>query len=116
MTDVRQKTTIGNRFRFLIRGLGLVGGLAAVVGLVLTASVYPPFDAWTRSAFEPALKGDAGRFNQVAVGLFLGGVALVLLALVFELLGILSQVTGRRTAAGSATAAQTALAVEAFIL
>ena len=100
----------------MIRGLGLLGGLSAVVGLVLTAAVYPPFDSWTRSAFEPAVKGEAETFNQVAVCMLLGGVALVLIALLFELLGILSQVTGRRTAAGSATAIQTALAIAAFVL
>jgi hypothetical protein len=116
MTDVRQKTTIGNRFRFLVRGLGLVGFLSAVIGLVLTAAVYPPFEGWTRATFEPAVKGEAGPFNQVAVVMFLGGLALVLLALVVELIGMLPQVTGRRTVAGTATAAQTALAVAAFVL
>src|SRR5205823_6356926 len=51
-----------------------------------------------------------------AVGLLLGGLALVALALVVELVGLLSQVTGRRTAAGGATFARTVLAVAAFVL
>lgn len=107
---------MGNRFRFLIRGLALLGGLSAVVGLVLTAAAYPPFDGWTRPAFESALKGETGSFNRVAVALLLGGILLVVIGLAVELLGLLSQVTGRRTAAGSATFAQTALAVAAFVL
>ena len=41
MADARQRTTLGNVFRFSIRGLGLSGLLAAAVGGVLLASEMP---------------------------------------------------------------------------
>src|SRR5437588_73152 len=114
MADTRQRTTWGIRFRFLIRAIGLLGVLAASVGAVLAASVYPSPQQWTletaRAAFEG---GDA--FAHAAV-LTLGiGLAAVALLIVIELLSALFLAASRRTAAGTTELVATAAAIALLI-
>src|SRR4051812_49103661 len=68
MADVRQRTTFGNRFRFLVRVLGLTAVLAAVAGAVVLSTFLPdlsglPRDAayqTVRDTAEAARAGDLG--------------------------------------------------------
>lgn len=137
MADVRQRTTLGNRFRFLMRFLGLTGLLAAVVGAVLLSTTPAELPAPPDLAGKPAAEwaeagwgwvsasaqwlwetaqGGKDPVTQVAAGVLLGGLAAVALWAVTELLGGLFLVTGRRTAVGLNAYLQIALAVALLVL
>ena len=62
MADVRQRTTWGIRFRFLVRVLGLVGMFAAAVGAVLPASAYPLWNSGTLGRLRTPRHERRGRF------------------------------------------------------
>ncbi|OWK38569.1 hypothetical protein [Fimbriiglobus ruber] len=126
--DVRQRTTWGNRFRFCARVLGLTGALAAPVGWVLAGEPAPTLTAWVTGSPPPVAAwgqeligwvgslgervADGGPMDAAHVGviLLLVGGAVVLLALLEELLGGLFRVTGRKTAVNTNAAVQMALA------
>jgi uncharacterized membrane protein len=108
MSDTRQRTTWGSRFRFLVRAIGLTGTAAVVVGVVLAVPTFPPVDlsAWAGWESLPdvlrnATEGACGELGRVAAWLIAGGTAAVAVALVVEVLGALLLGVGRRTAAGT---------------
>src|SRR6476659_8404023 len=113
MTDTRQRTTIGNRFRFLARFLGLTGLLAVPAGWLLAAGALPTVSDWTGDALRAALdatlplaEGSRGLLVQIGTIALLGGAAAILLWLVVELLSGLFLVTGRKTDVGTNAAVQ----------
>lgn len=118
-TDVRQRTTLGNRFRFLIRGLGVLAVLAVAAGAVATAAtdLQDPgnWDARVKLV-QSSVQGESDTFTQVAVCLLAGGAAVVALWAVVELVSGLFLVTGKRTAIGTNAVVQTALAIALLIL
>lgn len=123
MTDARQRTTFGNRFRFLVRFLGLTGLLAVPAGWLLAAGALPTIPDWDaaslRSAFDatiPLAEGARGLAVQVGTIALLAGVAAILLWLVVELLGGLFLVAGRKTAVGTNAALQIALAAVLLVI
>ena len=104
MADARQRTTLGNVFRFSIRGLGLSGLLAAAVGGVLLASEMPALGPvgsveggarklWAH--FDAAINGGLGDAAKTASWIVGIGAIAVLLWIAVELLGALTLVTGR---------------------
>jgi hypothetical protein len=120
MADARQRTTLGNMFRFAIRALGLTGLVAAAIGGVLLASESPnlgPVDSIGSGAsavwrhFQSTLSGEHGEAGKYASWILGAGAAAVLLWGAVELLGALTLVTGRRTAVGANGWLQTGLAV-----
>jgi hypothetical protein len=137
MADVRHRTTAGNRFRFLVRFLGLTGVLAAAVGgtLLATAGAAPP--EWNGASDpSPVARATAGwhwlaaagrwlvelatagpdTATKAAAGLLLGGLAAVALWVLVELIGTLFLVTGRRTAVGTNAYLQIALAAALLVV
>src|SRR5438105_6836899 len=137
MADVRQRTTLGNLFRFLVRVLGLTGLVAAAGGAVLLSTAPTDLPGWAAPASHSPAEwataagnwaADAGRwlwdtaqagpdrFTQVAAAVLLGGLAAVALWLLVELLGALFLVTGRRTAVGVNTYLQVALAAALLVV
>ena len=114
MADTRQRKTIGLRFRFLIRALGLLGLLAAAVGAVLIASAFPNPDDWSHDNFRHALHGANGDFAMKAAMVLTFGVGAVLLMLVVELLGGLFLAASRRTAAEAAATVSILAAIALF--
>ena len=73
VSDTRQRTTLGSRFRFLIRIVGLTGVLAAGAGMVLSASAFPSREQWTPDFGRGVLEGSEGRFAQAALCTLVGG-------------------------------------------
>jgi hypothetical protein len=123
--DVRQRTTLGNRFRFLVRVLGMTGVLAVPAGLLLAGTALPAFPAdWTSAAEWSALRdrltalaqGEAGTEAQVGTIALVAGAAAVALWVAVELLGGLFLVTGRKTVVGTNTAAQVVLAAALLVI
>src|SRR5262245_58954536 len=108
MADTRQRTTWGNRFRFLIRAIGLTGVVAVVVGVVLAAVSFPAINLATWAEWQSlpnhlrtATEGGYGDTAKVAGWALVGGLAAVALALVIEVFVGLCTFAGRRAAAGS---------------
>lgn len=123
--DLRQRTTLGNRFRFLVRVLGMTGLLAVPVGFVLAGDVLPSAPAdWTSAAELSTLRdqltslgqGASGTQGQVGTIALVVGAAAVLLWLVVELLGGLFLVAGRKTVVGTNSALQMALAAALLVI
>lgn len=122
-TDTRHRTTLGNRFRFLVRFLGLTGVLLAPAGYALAGESLPPWPtALTGDAladYGDGLLSLAGKGEpQARVGaiLFAAGVVAVVLLVLHELASGLFLVTGRRTAVGTNAAAQVALAAALLVV
>jgi hypothetical protein len=123
-TDTRQRTTLGNRFRFLVRVLGLTGGLALPVGWVLAGDALP---AWPPGPAREAVPSYGDSLLSLAekapelttrigvIALLAGGAAVALLLLV-ELFGGLFLVAGRKTAVGTNSALQVALAAALLVV
>src|SRR5262245_25919233 len=101
MADTRQRTTWGNRFRFLARALGLLGLLAAIAGVILLWAEFRNPDFFTLERLRAAAEGANGQFAQVATYLVGIGGAVVVLIILFELLSALVTGVGQRTAAGT---------------
>jgi hypothetical protein len=115
MADIRQRTTWGTRFRFLIRTLGLTGVLAVAVGATLTATVFPESARWTTETLRGAARGEHGRFAEAATITLAAGLVAVSAALLVEVLAGLLFVAGRRTAAGAAAAVGTIAVLALFV-
>ncbi len=125
MADARQRTTLGNLFRFAIRGLGLTGLVAAAIGGVLLATETPDLGAvdsvgaGTRAIadrVQTAFAGGHGEAAKTASWILGAGAAAVLAWVAVELLGALTLVTGRRTAVGANGYVQTGLAVALVLI
>ena len=106
--DSREQTTWGNRFRFLIRFLGLTGLLAAAIGGVAIASTLVPLpNNWNdvyetgRIAGQQAFEGTHGLLLQVAAYAALCGVLLAILAVARRSTGGPAARDRRRTLAGT---------------
>jgi hypothetical protein len=113
-TDTRQRTTWGTRFRLFVRVVGVTGLVAAAVGAVLLDTVFP-VAAWRLELLRAAGDGANGQFAQIAAWTLAVGAAAVAVALIFEVIGGLALVTGRRTAA-NATASVGAVAAAALLV
>ncbi len=113
-TDSRQKTSVGSRFRFLLRAFGLTGLLTLLAGAVLASATWPaltgdPQQAWTVTGEE--LKGPFGESAKIAAFLISISAGVVAMWLAIELVGGLLLVTGRKSGAGFNNATQMGLAV-----
>lgn len=122
-SDARQRTTIGNRFRFLVRFLGLTGLLAVPAGWILAADALPTLPEWTADAVRqaseqvlPLTEGARGLLVQIGSIVLLAGAAAVLLWLLVELLGGLFLVAGRKTAVGTNAVVQIGLAAALLVI
>lgn len=118
--DDRQRTTFGNRFRFLLRVLGLTGLLAVTAGLILVVGYVDylgRISTATVSALSDAILG--GEFGQVLMVagflVYIGGAA-ALAALFVELVMLLFVSAGRKTAVGTNMTLQVALAVLLLVI
>lgn len=123
-TDTRQRTTLGNRFRFLVRVLGLTGALALPVGWVLAGDALPPWPSGSLKEAIPAYgdtllslaRGAADLQARAGAICLLAGGAAVALMLLAELFGGLFLVAGRKTAVGTNSALQVALAAALLVV
>ena len=115
-SDVRHRTTIGNRFRLLARVLGLTGIMAFAAGAVLASTSLPPVETWTPEYVQAAAQGADGVYPQTATLLLGCGLIAVVLWLVVELLGGLFLVAGRKTVVGTNALVQIALAVALLVI
>jgi hypothetical protein len=115
MADVRQRKTLGTRFRFLVRALGLLGVLAIAVGAVLVASAYPSQNQWTIETLRSATEGTDGEYAKCAAIVMLAGLGAVAMLLVVELLTALFLAASRRTAAGTTATISTLAAIALLI-
>ena len=117
MTDSRHRTTLGNRFRFLVRALGLTGILLAPAGYAVAGDSLP----WPAALTTDALKlygeqllalaqGSDGLQPQVGTILFVVGVVAVVLLLLHEVFAGLFLASGRKTAVGTNGTLQIGLA------
>lgn len=102
MADSRQRTTWGNRFRLAARAVGVLGAVAAVVGVsLLWAEFRGELSLAKVGAAGKGEHGDAAR--QGALVLLAGG-ALAAAVLAFELVSAVFFSGTRRTAAGTSAA------------
>lgn len=115
--DARRRMTLGNRFRLLIRFLGLTGILAAVGSIFVlflsNASSPDQFtDLWLtlRETVQNGLQGARGLSQQIAAYALITSATVIILWALVEAITILLLVTGRRTLAGTAATLQIALA------
>lgn len=118
MADTRQRTTLGNWFRLIVRFVGLTGALAVAVGTLLIGVALPGVDLSTLDGWQAfpeqlraASEGRHGNWAQVAAWLLAGGVLAVALAVLVELLSLLILGLGRRTAAGTVATASIIAAI-----
>jgi len=119
--DARQNTRFGTVFRLGVRMLGLLGALAAATGACIAATELPKlFVASNWNDFGQqglaALTGSSGLLPQVGAILLAAGAALVLLWFVVEVIGGLTLVTGRKSAAGFGNGLQVVLAVALLVV
>ena len=105
--DSRQKLGWGNRLRLLGRMLGLTGLFASGVGALVLG---PRLPDWKITTLETASQGGLGQTIQTGSYLLLIGLAVAAFVLVIEGLASLFG-SGRRSAAGFNSGAQTILAV-----
>ncbi|MCZ2341047.1 MAG: hypothetical protein LC104_04530 [Bacteroidales bacterium] len=118
-TDARQRTTLGNWFRLLLRVLGLTGVLAFLggAGMLLAERGYPQperlrtLGSWLQTTMQESLDQDHGRYAYLFALTTLIGLALTVGWLAVELLGGLFLVAGRKTVVGTNAVLQIALAV-----
>ncbi len=123
-TDTRHRTTLGNRFRFLVRAVGLTGILAAPAGYAVAGDSLPAWPtAVTADALRPygesllaLARGSDGPQAQVGTILFVVGVVAVLLLLLHELFTGLFSVAGRKTAVGTNATVQIGLAAALLVV
>ncbi len=120
-SDSRHRTRLGSLFRFAVRGLALLGGLAAAVGGVILRVEQPDvFDVRSLDQIEPTVRplvdGTAGVGPQVGAILLLAGLVAVLLWLLVELLGGLFLAAGRKSAAGFGATVQVVLAAALLVV
>src|SRR4051812_45709666 len=123
MSDTRQRTTWGNRFRFLARAVGLTGVAAVAGGAVLAAATLPPIDlgSWAGWKSLPDLlraagNGDHGGMAKAGAWLVAGGLAAVVIALLVEVIGAAMLGAGKRTAAGTVATVGVVAAVALLLI
>jgi hypothetical protein len=130
-TSNRPRGTWWSRFHFLFRFLGLTGLLVAVVALTVAwreqiLSAWPPVQSWTWEQIQESTNNSKQEITNAAenvewdrpkivVTAIVIGVALLLVALVVELLAGLALVSGRRSAFGTNALIQAALAAALLI-
>jgi hypothetical protein len=114
--DVRQRTTLGNRFRFLVRVLGLTGVLAIPAGWLLAGEALPPVEAWTPDLLRSTVETVADPTVKVGVIALAAGAVAVAVWVLVELLGGLFLVAGRKTVVGTNTALQIGLAAALLVI
>ncbi|HET6573790.1 MAG TPA: hypothetical protein VFG68_09330, partial [Fimbriiglobus sp.] len=114
--DVRQRTTLGNRFRLLVRVLGMTGLLAVPVGWLLAGDSLPPVETWNIDVLRAAVEGTTDPVVKGGMIALVAGAAAVALWFVVELLGGLFLVAGRKTVVGTNTALQMALAAALLVI
>lgn len=114
--DSRQRTTFGNRFRFLVRVLGLTGALAAPLGWFLAANDLPSIRSWTPDLLSSAIQGNFGMMAHVGIVALAAGLLAILLALLVELFSSLFLAAGRKTAVGTNALLQIGLAIALLII
>ncbi len=122
--DVRQRATFGNRFRFLVRVLGLTGFVVAFFGFSYVLSYAPDPAGMTgeqareagRAVAQAAQLGELGQVAQIAMFAATAGLWAVAGVVVVELLGLLFLVAGRKTAAGGNVVVQMALAAALLVV
>lgn len=117
MADVRQRTTIGNLFRYGLRFLGVTGLFAAVFALGYYFSTHDAPNTWAeaRGSVEAAVERKQTLDDRLLI-VGAAGAALAAAWLALELLMGLATATGRRTAAGGNIYAQIGLAAAVFII
>lgn len=121
MADIRHRKTLGNRLRFLIRGIGLLGLFAAAIGLVLASTVFDWPQTWSalrdtsQAVWNAALPTDSHDFTHVAALILLIGLAAAALALVVEFLSALFLAATRRTAVGASGIIAVAAAIALLV-
>ena len=120
-SDIRHRTRFGTLFRFFIRGLGLLGVLAAAAGVcILAIERRDVFGLRKLDQIEPTLRplveGTAGLTPQVGAILLAAGLAAVVLWALVELIGGLALVAGRKSAAGAAGMVQVGLAAALLVI
>lgn len=123
-TDVRQRTTLGNWFRLMIRVLGLAGVLAFIggVGMLIPELGYPQPESlrtlWpqAKGLVESSLAEEQGKYARLFTIIALAGGATVLAWLLLELLGGLFLVAGRKTVVGTNAVLQIVLAVALLVI
>jgi len=122
MADSRQRTTLGTRFRFLVRAAGITGAAAAVAGVAMAAAdATPPPATWSAAKTyatdltNTVLDGGGTAYARAAVWMALVGLGAVALAAAVELVSGLTRLTGRRTAANTAATVGTAAAVALLV-
>ncbi|HEY2910338.1 MAG TPA: hypothetical protein VGI99_08825, partial [Gemmataceae bacterium] len=112
---------LGNRLRFLIRGIGLLGLFAAAIGVVLASTVFEWPRTWeslrdtTQAVWKAALPTDTHDFAHVSSLILLIGLAAVALAVAFELLTGLFLAASRRTAVGASEIIAVAAAIALLV-
>src|SRR5262245_31797675 len=123
MADTRQRTTWGNRFRFLVRAIGLTGIAAGAIGGALVAATLPTvdFNSWDGWKSVPdllraATEGAHGELARVGAWMVVGGAAAVAVALLVELAGAVLLGVGRRTAAGTSATIGMVAAVALLVI
>jgi len=106
--DTRQRTTWGNRFRFLLRAVGLTGVVSFIFGFGFVQATLPDLDlsSWTGweaipTQLRSAGNGDHGEMAKVGAWMIVSGVVAQLIALAMEVIGALILGVGRRTAVGT---------------
>jgi ABC-type uncharacterized transport system involved in gliding motility auxiliary subunit len=95
--------------------LGITGILATAIGGVLLDTVFP-IAHWTLEILRSAGDGAHGPFAQYAAWTLAVGVVAVAIAVLVELLGGLTLVTGRRTAANVLATVSTVAAVALLVI
>jgi hypothetical protein len=113
MADLRQQTTFGNRYRLVVRCVGLTALVIAIVGslVALTAPDRPPSGDFGRILAIVQGTEPASVALRAGWGVALLGFTVTLVWLISELLGGLFLVQGRKQAAGTANSIRIVLAL-----
>ncbi len=116
MADVRQRTTFGNIFRFLLAALGLTALFAGVVGAVLLGIDHPTGEWATQDGAPKFLQGEFGERSQIAAILIAAAVVVCALCLLYYLVRLIFLSTSRRAASGANIYLQIGLALALFVV
>ncbi len=116
--DVRQRTTAGNWFRYLLRFLGMLGLILGAFGLVFYYTSHTPperdiFNTVKASATEATTNIT---IDGVMLLVGLAGAAIAIVWLLLEALMALTLITGKRAVVGGNMYLQIALAVALFVV
>src|SRR5688572_22141088 len=101
MADTRQRTTWGNRFRFVARAFGLLGVLVAATGLCLLWAEFRTTGIFSPELIRAAGDGAHGAFAKAAAWTLAFGLVAAALVACIELVGAFVLSGSRRTAAGA---------------